>query len=108
MAIGAILQAQAAAVRFGNLTAQDQADPGAFRLGRKKGNEKIAGAGESRAFIPDGNFEARSRFDPSHFDPALRFERRIDRVAQKIDQKLFQLVAVSLKRYRRSARDGDS
>jgi len=53
-------------MRFGNLAAQDQSDPAAFRFCREERNEKIGRIGKPRAFILDPNLDVASRLLPTN------------------------------------------
>ena len=81
---------------FGDLPAEDQADPGASLLGGEKRDEKVCGAGNSRAIILHPHFDAAVLAFPSDADAAAGFQRGIHCVVQKIDQKLFELIGIGL------------
>src|SRR5437773_1695566 len=49
--VGAVLQRQAAAVGFRNLTAQDEPDPGAARLRREERDEQVSRVRQPRALV---------------------------------------------------------
>ena len=51
-AVVAVLEHQAAAVAFGDLPAEDQADAGAAGLGREERHEQVAGVRQARALRP--------------------------------------------------------
>ena len=56
-ALSAVDEAQRAAVRFGDLSAQDETDPRAARLRREERDEEIFRVRQSRSFVFDLEFE---------------------------------------------------
>src|SRR6185503_3531083 len=59
--IFAILEDQAAAVRFGDLAAQDEADARAARLRREERHEQVPGVRESWSFVLNPQLDRRRR-----------------------------------------------
>src|SRR5215203_4942197 len=53
-----IFQGQGAAMRFGDLPAEGQSDPGAGGFGRKEGDEQVGSVGESRSFVLHRHLDA--------------------------------------------------
>jgi len=49
--VGAVLQREGAAVGFGDLAAEDQADSLASRLGGEERDEEVRGVGNTGAFV---------------------------------------------------------
>ncbi len=104
-ALRAVLEAQRAAVRLGDLAAERQTDARAGRLGREERHEQVRRVRQPGSFILDG--ELQEAVDRLPVDPhlAARLERRIDGVADDVDQQLFELIRIGfdLRRLRRPA-----
>src|SRR5258707_10083837 len=79
---------------LGDLAAEHQANPRSLRFGSKKGNEQVGAVNQARPLISDQNFGGRSVLPPRNLDAPAGLESRIGRVADEIDQKLFQLVRI--------------
>ena len=105
-AVGAVRQQQCAAVRFGDLAAEDQADPGAARLGREERHEQVAGVRQARALRLRPRAPPTAATQPAAVPadrhPAAGLAHGVDGVANEVDQQLFELVAVRLDRQRRT------
>src|SRR6266571_5314461 len=70
----AILQAERAAVGFGDLPAQDQANAGAAGFGSVEGNEEIGRVRKSRSVVLDENIEIAAGSLPSDANAAAGFK----------------------------------
>ena len=73
-AIGTVLEGQAAAVRFRDLPAQDQADAGASRFRRKEWDEEIGARGQAWPLVADQHLAAVGSARPADLDTTARLE----------------------------------
>src|SRR5262249_51985357 len=78
-------------MRFGNLTAQWQANPRTRGLRGKERNEEISGVHDARTFVFNEDLDAISFLTPAKRNVAVCFESGINSVVQEIDQHLFNL-----------------
>jgi hypothetical protein len=86
-------------VRLRDLAAERQPDAGAGRLGREERHEQVGRIGESGALVAHADLDAAVDGGPGDVDLAVPvLLDRVDRVAQKVDQHLLDLVAVGLNR----------
>src|SRR3954468_250140 len=97
--VRAVSELQHAAVGFSDLAAQDQANAAAAVLGGEEWNEKIVAVEQAGALVSDEDFNAARVGAPAHFNRAgtmleIGIERRIDGVADQVDQHLLNLVWV--------------
>jgi len=90
-------------VGFGDLAAQHQTDSRAGGLRREEGNKQVARVRKTRPFVFDRYFDVSYAASPSNMHCASGFNRGINRVADKIDQELFQLITIRADRDLRSA-----
>src|SRR5262245_64530798 len=84
-----VLERQPPAVTFGDLPGEDQPDAGAVRLGREERDEQVAGRGQAGAAVLHQDLDMRVRPAapaPRDGDAATRLARRIDGVADEIDE----------------------
>src|SRR5215471_7349818 len=81
-------------MRFGNLTAQWQANPRTRGLSSKERNEEIGGVHDARTFVFNEDLDAISSLTPAKCNVAVCFESGINSVVQEIDQHLFNLRGV--------------
>lgn len=95
-AVGAVLQRERAAMSFGDLPAEDQADAGAPGLGGEKRNKQVCGIGNAGTFIEHGQIEIGIAAGPFHAHATVQFLSGVDGVAEQIDEQLFELVAIRL------------
>src|SRR6185436_6531965 len=91
-----ILESQSTPVCFGDLTRQHQTDSRATRLCCEERNEQVRSIRETWPFVVYPNFNMPIPLSPTHLYAAVRFERCVDCIANKIDQQLFKLRIVSL------------
>src|SRR5438552_1950920 len=83
LAFGASLESEGTPVRFGDLTAQDEADATAAGLRREKRHKEIGRIRDAWTRVLDAEFKLRPVFfpaDPHDGWPAPKFQHRIDRV----------------------------
>ena len=78
-AVGAVFQRQRAAVRFGDLPAEHQADARSARLGREERHEQVRRVRQPRSFIVDPQLEAAALALPADGDAAAGLQRGIRR-----------------------------
>ena len=95
-AVGAVLQSERAAVRFGNLAAEDEANPGASGLGGEKRDKKIRGIRNAKAFIQNQEIQIGRIAGPFDVHAAVLLAGGIGGVANQIDEQLLELVAIHL------------
>src|SRR3954468_16201789 len=69
-AVGAVVQRQRAAVGFGDLTAQHEADAGSTRFGGEEGHEQVRRVGQPRSLIVDPQLETAALAFPADRDAA--------------------------------------
>src|SRR5678809_1718130 len=100
--VAAVLQSERPSVRLRDLARQHQPDPRPGRLGREERNEEVSRVGEARTLVLDDEGERAVLTRPSDVDVAARLQRRVDRVAQEVDEELVELVAVGAHRRGRS------
>src|SRR5262245_17568178 len=84
-----------AAVRFDEVSGEDESEPDALRLGRAERREQ-AGAnvvGDARTVVANRDPHERAVEAPTHLDPSAR-RRRVDRVVEEIAERLGDLVLV--------------
>src|SRR4029077_3885446 len=93
---GTVLQAEAAAMSFGDLPAEDQADAGTGGLGGEERHEQIGGIGNAGPFVLNPHFEVTVAATPPDADASAGFERCVHRVVNQVDEKLLELVRVRL------------
>src|ERR1051325_11573764 len=104
----AILQRQRAAVSFGDLPAQHQADARTALLGREERHEQVRRIREARALVFYGNLERALRaFPADRHRTAAGLETRIGGISQQIDQQLLELIGVGVDRDIRPRLDVD-
>src|SRR5690606_282688 len=94
-AVGAILECNRTAVRFGDLAAEGEADARPVRLGREERHEQVCGVRKAAALVFDLDLDERPRLLPRHRHAAAGFERRVDGVAHEVDERLFELVLIA-------------
>src|SRR5579872_4618389 len=92
----AVFQKQSAAVRLGNLPAQNKPDSTAIGFGRKKWNKKIRAIGDARSLIPNKNGSKSLPHLPGDLYSAVRLQRSIHGIAHQIDQSLFNLIGIGV------------
>ncbi len=92
-------------MRFGNLSAEHQADARAALLRGKEWNEEIRRIWNARTFVHNANFQIAVRSFPTDAYAASGFQRRFHRIVDEIDEKLIELVGVRLDFQIRSRRD---
>jgi hypothetical protein len=85
LTILSIHEYQSAVVRFGNLTAQWQANAGALRFRGKERNEEIGWVHDPWTFVFNKDLNAISFLTPAERNVPLRFKRGINSVVQQID-----------------------
>src|SRR5262249_48891008 len=85
LAIFSIHERQSAVMRFGNLAAQWQPDPGTFLFRGKKRNEEISWIHDARTFVFNDDLHAISFLAPANRDVSAHFQRGINSVVQQID-----------------------
>ena len=73
LGVGAIFQGEFAAVGFGDLAAEDQADAGAVWLGGEEGDEEIGGVGDAGAVVEDAYVDVGALARPGDLHAASRF-----------------------------------
>ena len=81
-------------VRFGDLTAEGEADAGAIRLRREEGHEEVAALREAGPVILDPDFHEDRTARPTDADRAVGLAGRVDGVVHQVDEELIQLVTV--------------
>lgn len=72
-----ILQGQRAAVRLGDLAAENQPDAGALGLGGEKGDEQVRAVREAWPVVLDRYLQICSPLSPAYLHPASGFQRRV-------------------------------
>src|SRR5262245_41902356 len=92
---------------FSDLAAEWKTDTRPSRLGREERNKQVAGVGQAWPVVLDANLEKSCHSHPTDSDPTRGFQRCIHGVMQKVDEKLFQLVAVGLNHQRRAWRQNN-
>src|SRR5262245_23295734 len=109
-AVAAVLEGQPAAVSLGDLPAEDQADPGAVRLGGEERHDEVGGRRQAGPAVLDPDLDLRrpaSRAAPADGDAAAGLLGGFDRVAHQVDEQLLELVRVRLHRGLRPLADLD-
>src|SRR5882724_161498 len=81
-----IHQSKRAAVSLGDLTRQNQANPGPFSFSRKEWDEKIGSVCQSRPLIADPQINLAITPIPANLHPTAGFQRSINGVADQINQ----------------------
>src|SRR5260370_31063985 len=79
-------------MRLSDLAAEGEANARATRLGREERDEQIRGPGNSRTFVVDPVFNARSVFPPADVDAAAGLESCVGGDVQQVDQQLIELI----------------
>src|SRR5262249_21399326 len=94
----AVFERQHSAVAFGYLAAEREPDARTAGFGSEERDEEVRGVGQSWAFVFDRDFEERVVHPPGHERAAAGLQRRVDSVADDVDQQLFQLIPVAFDR----------
>ena len=82
-------------MRLGDLAAQREADPGARRLRREERHEQVGVSGRPGPSSSTVTW-TRRRLAPVDPDPAAGLERRVDGVADDVDQQLLELIGIGV------------
>src|SRR5258708_15919353 len=97
--VGPVLQRERSAMGLDDLARQNESDARALGLRRKERHEEIRALGKTGTLVLDEDDRRSVLPDPPGPDSSARDERGIHRVANDIDQHLFQLVTVGLDRH---------
>ena len=76
--------------------AEAKTGTGAAILGREEWDEQVRQVGNSRTIILHPHFQISLSALPADAHTTARFQRRIHRVAQQVDQELLELIAIAL------------
>ena len=71
---GSVFERESAAVGFGDLAAQDQADAGAAGFRGEEGHKQVVGVGEAWAVVLDDDVDVAAGSSPMDVDAAAGFE----------------------------------
>ena len=81
---------------FGNLTGEHQAHTRAAWLRRKERHEQVGGVSETGPVVLHPHVHSVPRHAPTDTHAALGLEGCVDRVPQQVDEKLVELVGITL------------
>src|SRR5258706_11494137 len=102
LAIVAVFQKEAAAVRFRDLSAQYETNAGTARFRGEEGHEQVSGVRQPGPFILDPQFHRGWNRPcqplPSDCHAAAGFTHGVDGIPNEVDEQLFELIAGPLDR----------
>ena len=93
-----VLQRESAAVRFGDLPAENEPDTRTCGLRREERHEEIGIVRQPRAFVVDPELQGATIAPPTDRDAAAGFERGVDGVVQQVDEELLELIRIGANR----------